>query len=74
MHSIYSIIRIEYCDRRGNIEQKSIKDKPEGFSEYFTIKLAECVARGIVEKSIRNIHNRESADQIKDETNEKKPP
>jgi len=47
------------------MEQYTIQNKPEGFSEYFTKKLAECVARGIVEKSIRALHSRESSTREK---------
>jgi type I site-specific restriction-modification system R (restriction) subunit len=49
------------------MEQSIIQNKPEGFSEYFTKKLAGCVARGIVEKSIRAIHNRKSESHEKGE-------
>ena len=56
------------------MEQNAIQNKPEGFSEYFTIKLAECVARGIVEKSIRAIHSRETADNKRDTCEGEKPP
>ena len=39
------------------MEQESTQNKPEGFSEHFAKRFSECVARGIVEKSIRAIHN-----------------
>jgi len=56
------------------MEQYTIRNKPEGFSEYFTKKLAECVARGIVEKSIRAIHSRESESRKKGECEDEKLP
>ena len=56
------------------MEQIIIQNKPEGFSEYFTKKLAECVARGIVEKSIRAIHKKESEPCEKGDSEDEKPP
>ena len=56
------------------MEQIIIQNKPEGFSEYFTKKLAECVARGIVEKAIRAVHSRESEAHEKGESEDAKPP
>ena len=56
------------------MEQSIVQNKPNGFTEYFTEKLAECVARGIVEKSIRNTHRRESTDHDNDECDDRKPP
>ncbi len=47
---------------------------PEGFSEYFTQKLAECIARGIVEKSIKTIHSRDAAIEIKNNDDEAQQP
>ena len=38
----------------------SIKyEKPEGFDEWFTKTLAKCVAHGIVEKAVRDLHKRD---------------
>ena len=54
--------------------QITIPNKPEGFSEYFTKKLAECVARGIVEKSIRTIHSRKATGQAENDDDDKNPP
>jgi hypothetical protein len=53
---------IIYSDIRhggGNdMAQFTVQDMPNGISEYFAEKLAQCIARGIVEKSIRAIHNK----------------
>jgi hypothetical protein len=55
------------------MEQYTIQNKPKGFPEYFTKKLAECVARGIVEKSIRAVHSRESTHRDTGENEDTKP-
>ena len=45
------------------MELNITRDKPVGFSEFFVTRLSECVARSIVEKSIKVIHGRASAEQ-----------
>ena len=39
------------------MSQRNIQVKPISFSEYFTKLFAECVARGIVEKSVKKLHS-----------------
>ena len=43
------------------MERSILQQLPDGFSERLEQILAEGIARSIVEKSIRNIHNRKSA-------------
>jgi len=45
----------------------AVKNLPDGFSEYFSKKLAECVAKGIVEKSIRVVHEKNKMEESEDE-------
>ena len=48
---------------KSNNTKVSIKfEKPEGFDEWFTKTLAKCVARGIVEKAVRDLQERENSE------------
>jgi len=66
------IFKYENKERKRDMEQNILQKLPDGFSERLEQILAEGIARSIVEKSIRNIHNRKSTSDTVVESEETK--